>query len=140
MQAALLLLALMTASPPAGEAEQIFSCSFGARQIEIVREGATLVYRYGRPGRPELVLRGGRRIGDELPVSKWPAHLPSPLFTLHPGDTARIDWNGRFAFGSNHSSYYEQHIYWLAMADAVEPRLFLDATPRKHVDLRGDIY
>lgn len=73
-------------------------------------------------------------------ASKWPAHLPSPLFTLHPGETARIDWNGRFGFGSNHSSYYEQHIYWVAMADAVEPRLFLDAKPRKHVDLRGDIY
>jgi hypothetical protein len=73
-------------------------------------------------------------------ASKWPAHLPSPLFILHPGETARIDWNGRFGFGSNHSSYYEQHIYWVAMAEAVEPRLFLDAVPRKHVDLRGDIY
>lgn len=79
-------------------------------------------------------------LSDPRPASKWPAHLPSPLFILHPGDTARIDWNGRFAFGSNHSSFYEQHIYWVAMADAVETRLFLDAVPRKHVDLRGDIY
>jgi hypothetical protein len=77
---------------------------------------------------------------DPHVASKWPAHLPSPLFMLHPGEIARIDWNGRFGFGSNRSSYYEQHIYWLAMADAPEPRLFLDAAPRKHVDLRGDIY
>jgi hypothetical protein len=27
-------------------------------------------------------------------TTKWPAFLPSPLFTLHPGETARIDWNG----------------------------------------------
>jgi hypothetical protein len=45
-------------------------------------------------------------------------------------------------FGSNRSSYYEQHIYWLAFADgpAPAPRLFLDAAPRKHVDLRTGIY
>jgi hypothetical protein len=34
----------------------LFTCSFGARQVEIVGDGATLTYRFGRPGRPELVL------------------------------------------------------------------------------------
>jgi hypothetical protein len=59
MQAAApLLLALALAAPSPDDREQIFACSFGARQVEVVREGATLVYRYGRPGRPELVLRG----------------------------------------------------------------------------------
>lgn len=75
--------------------------------------------------------------------TKWPAHLPSPLFTLHAGETARIDWNGRFRsslFGSSLAYYFEQHIYWLAVADAPHPRLFLDAQPRKHVDLRTEIY
>jgi len=72
--------------------------------------------------------------------TKWPAYLPSPLFALRPGETARIDWNGRLGFGSNHSSYYEQHTYWLALADAPEPRMFLDARPKKHVDFRADIY
>ncbi len=75
--------------------------------------------------------------------TKWPAFLPSPLFTLRPGDVARIDWNGRLrmsAGDSNRSSYYEQHLYWLALADAPAPRLFLDAEPRKHVDLRTEIY
>lgn len=76
-------------------------------------------------------------------TTKWPAFLPSPLFTLAPGETARIDWNGRLRmslFGSNRSYYYEQHTYWLALAEAPEPRLFLDSKPRKHVDLRTEIY
>lgn len=75
--------------------------------------------------------------------TKWPAHLPSPLFTLRPGETARIDWNGRFrtsTSGSNLAYYFEQHIYWLAIAPEPHPRLFLDARPRKHVDLRTEIY
>jgi hypothetical protein len=75
--------------------------------------------------------------------TKWPAFLPSPLFTLQPGETARIDWNGRFrssTFGSSLAYYFEQHIYWLALADTPHPRLFLDAKPRKHVDLRTEIY
>jgi hypothetical protein len=73
-----------------------------------------------------------------LSGERWP-----PLFTLREGETARIDWNGRFRtslFGSNRSSYYEQHIYWLALTGDPPPRLFLDATPRKHVDLRTEIY
>ena len=51
---ALALLLAQTADAP----EQIFACSFGARQVEVIREGATLVYLYGRRGRPVLVLRG----------------------------------------------------------------------------------
>lgn len=75
--------------------------------------------------------------------TKWPAHLPSPLFRLRPGETARIEWNGRFRkslFGSNRSSYYEQHIYWLAVTDMPHERLFLDATPRKDIDYTTHIY
>jgi hypothetical protein len=100
--------------------------------------GALLDWHLGKEG-AEILLQSetSRR------QTKWPAFLPSPLFTLRAGETARIDWNGRFrtsAGGSNRSSYYEQHTYWLALTDAVEPRLFLDATPRKHVDLRTGIY
>ncbi|MEA3051603.1 MAG: hypothetical protein QOG72_506 [Sphingomonadales bacterium] len=75
--------------------------------------------------------------------TKWPAFLPSPLFTLRPGETARIDWNGRLRMsmgGSDRSYYYEQHTYWLALAEAPGPRLFLDARPKKHIDLRTEIY
>lgn len=84
-----------------------------------------------------------RHPSPERLQTKWPGHLPSPLFTLRPGETARIDWNGRLRmsmWGSNLSTYYEQHIYWLALADAPAPRLFLDAAPRKHVDLRTEIH
>jgi hypothetical protein len=92
------------------------------------------------PNAADIVISrpGGSRL-----QTKWPAFLPSPLFTLRPGDVARIDWNARLRMSSgdsNRSSYYEQHIYWLALTDAPEPRLFLDATPRKHVDLRTEIY
>lgn len=75
--------------------------------------------------------------------TKWPAKLPRPLFWVYLGETARIEWNGRFRtslFGSNRSSYYEQHVYWLAVADAPDPRLFLDAEPRKRIDFTTQIY
>ncbi|WP_077147185.1 hypothetical protein [Sphingopyxis sp. KK2] len=75
--------------------------------------------------------------------TRWPAHLPRPLFALERGETARIEWNGRFRtslFGSNRASYYEQHVYWLAFTDAPTERLFLDAQPKKVIDLTGHMY
>ena len=84
-----------------------------------------------------------RRPSEYTQQTRWPAQLPSPLFTLRMGETARIEWNGRFRsslFGSNRSSYYEQHVYWLAVAEAPQPRLFLDAEPRKAIDLTTGIY
>lgn len=75
--------------------------------------------------------------------TRWPGWLPSPLVVLRPGEMVCIDWNARFRFslfGSNRSSYYEQHRYWLANADAVASDMFLTADPRKHIDLRGHIY
>lgn len=75
--------------------------------------------------------------------TKWPAWLPSPLFVLASGETARIEWNGRFRRsmgGSNRASYYEQHAYWLAVTDTPHERLFLDATPRKDLDYTRHIY
>lgn len=59
------------------------------------------------------------------------------------GETARVDWNGRMRsslFGSNRSSYYEQHIYWFGFVATFEPDLFLNAQPNMHVDLRTNIY
>ena len=75
--------------------------------------------------------------------TRWPGRLPSPLVVLAPGETVCIDWNARFRFslfGSNRSSYYEQHRYWLANAPCVARDMFTDAKPRKHIDLRGHIY
>jgi hypothetical protein len=117
--------------------------SFGAITRQAWKEeqwnhGALLDWHLGKEG-AQIVLQSetSRR------QTKWPAFLPSPLFTLRDGETARIDWNGRFRTsmgGSNRSSYYEQHTYWLALTDDPEPRLFLDAEPRKHIDLRTEIY
>jgi hypothetical protein len=102
--------------------------------------GDTVLDWHLHPGSVDIVLS---RPSDYRLQTKWPAFLPSPLFALRPGDIARIDWNARLRMstsGSNRSSYYEQHIYWLALTHAPEPRLFLDSAPRKHVDLRTEIY
>jgi len=65
MRAALPVLLLALAAPAqAGTSEQIFQCSFGARQVEVVRDGATLTYRFGRPGRPEMILSGSAAAGN----------------------------------------------------------------------------
>ena len=128
----------------------------------IEAEGFELIERIGpvdrdgfqraQPGRATPLDWRLTRDGAEIRLSnpsehrlrtKWPAFLPSPLFVLRSGESARIDWNGRFRtslFGSNLAYYYEQHTYWLALAEAPEPLLFLEAKPRKHVDLRTEIY
>jgi hypothetical protein len=66
MRAVLLLVALGATSPATAvdAPERIFLCSFGARQVEVVRDGATLTYRFGRPGRPEMVLSGDAASGN----------------------------------------------------------------------------
>jgi hypothetical protein len=95
-----------------------------------------------RIGRDKIEILVGRPSRERL-QTRWPGFLPSPLFALRPGESARIDWNGRLRVSmgdSNRSTYYEQHLYRLAFADAPAPRLFLDAEPRKHVDLRTGIY
>jgi hypothetical protein len=60
----LLMLAAMMPAQAAEAPERIFQCSFGARQVEVVRDGATLIYRFGRPGRPEMVLSGDAASGN----------------------------------------------------------------------------
>ena len=57
-------LAFSAMAQPAQGAEQIFQCAFGARQVEVVRDGTTLTYRFGRPGRPELVISGDAASGN----------------------------------------------------------------------------
>ncbi len=122
---------------------------------------------FGEPGPTEAIgpiaradwLRGHPTLGwlahpDRIDISlsnpsenrlqtRWPAHLPSLLFALGPGETARIEWNGRFRtslFVSNRATCYEQHIYWLAFTDEPSERLFLDAQPKKAIDLTTHIY
>lgn len=58
-----LLAALASVAAAAGP-ETVFACSFGARQVEVTREGARLTYSFGRAGRPELVLTGDAASGN----------------------------------------------------------------------------
>lgn len=66
MRTILLLSALAAAAPgrSAEPPETVFVCSFGARAVEIVREGGRLTYSFGRRGRrPEMVLTGDAASG-----------------------------------------------------------------------------
>lgn len=93
-----------------------------------------------RERRADIIIR---KPSQERQQTKWPAYLPSPLFTLAEGETAKIEWNGRFISsmsGSNRATYYEQHVYWLAFTGEPTERLFLDAAPKKTIDLRTEIY
>ena len=58
MAAALFLLALASSAQADPDHELIFRCGLGARQVEVVRDGAALTYRFGRRGRPELEISG----------------------------------------------------------------------------------
>ena len=64
MPAPLALLALALSAQAGLDHEQIFQCGFGARQAEVVRDGGILTYRFGRPGRPEMVLSGDAASGN----------------------------------------------------------------------------
>lgn len=93
-----------------------------------------------RGDRAEIILR---KPSEHRLQTKWPSFLPTPLFALEEEETARIEWNGRFISsmsGHNRATYYEQHLYWLAVTGEHRERLFLDARPKKTIDLRTEIY
>lgn len=57
-------IALIAAPARAADApETVFACSFGARQVHVIRDGGRLTYRFGRPARPEMVLTGDAASG-----------------------------------------------------------------------------
>ena len=123
------------------------------RDFEMLDRAGSLTadeWQRSHPRRKALLAWRIRKEGVEIRLirpwslqTRWPRALPSPLFVLRPGENVRIDWNGRLMaslFGSDRSTYYEQQTMWLALASAPEPRLFLDTSPRKHIDLRTEIY
>ena len=61
---ALLAFTLPAMAQGAEAEERIFQGSVGARQVEVIRNGATLTYRFGRPGRWEMVLSGDAARGN----------------------------------------------------------------------------
>lgn len=58
------LTALLLVAPAQLHAEEIFRCSFGAREVSVTQDGGRLTYRFGRAGRPELTLTGDARSGN----------------------------------------------------------------------------
>jgi len=109
-------------------------------------------WQHDRPGRPDNVQVQRRgdgfdvRLDRPFPsmlVTAWPGHLPTPLFTGSVGEAVRIDWNGRFRSsigGSNRSYFFEEHTVWVALLDGPLDKSLLEITPRKHIDLRTQIY
>jgi hypothetical protein len=126
--------------------------SDGFAQLQRIRAIDDPAWAQDLPIRPDNV--SVRRRGDgfevrltrpfsSMLVTAWPGHLPSPLFTGALGEAVRIDWNGRFrasAGGSNRSYFYEEHTVWVALLDALTGDALLELAPRKHIDLRTQIY
>lgn len=78
----------------AGGPETVFACSFGARQVEVVREGERLTYRFGRPGRPELVLTGDAASGTIFYHRTLYARGEDQTLRFTSGDFSYVIFNG----------------------------------------------
>ena len=95
MRTAALALALLTSAPAHAEApETVFACSFGAKQVEVVREGGRLTYRFGRPGRPELVLTGDAASGNLFYHRTLYARGEDQSLRFASGDFSYVIFNG----------------------------------------------
>lgn len=124
----------------------------GFAPVERIRAFGDPAWREDRPLRPDNLRARRTRDGFEVRLdppwssmltTRWPGHLPAPLFTGQVGEAVRIDWNGRFhasLAGSNRSYFYEEHTVWVALLEAPTDRALVDLAPRKHIDLRTQIY
>lgn len=72
----------------------MFACAFGARQVEVVREGTRLTYRYGRPGRPELTLTGDAASGTIFYHRTLYARGEDQTLRFANGDFSYLIFNG----------------------------------------------
>lgn len=63
MRAAIALFCLLDMLTAEAGAETLFHCSFGTREASVTQQGAQLTYRFGRAGRPQLVLTGNASSG-----------------------------------------------------------------------------
>ena len=124
----------------------------GFEPVERIRPFDDPAWGEDRPLRPDNLRARRTRDGFEVRLdrpwsgmltTRWPAHLPAPLFSGQVGEAVRIDWNGRFHAslgGSNRSYFYEEHTVWIALLEAPTDRALVDLAPRKHIDLRTQIY
>ncbi|CUA82007.1 hypothetical protein Ga0061063_0856 [Gulbenkiania indica] len=68
--AALLLAPAVEAGAACGKARTVFACTTAqGKEVEVCDAGATLSYRFGRPGRPEMMLSVPRSAAS---TSQWP--------------------------------------------------------------------
>ena len=55
-------------------------------------------------------------------------HAPEWLFTLRPGQTARVQWDGRFGRRGALDPCFEDHVYWIGVGDPAAA-MFRDRAP-----------
>ncbi len=96
-------LAAAAQAAPADAPETVFACSFGARQVEVVREGGRLTYRFGRPGRPELVLSADAGSGTLFYHRTLYARGEDQTLRFTSGDFSYVIFNGWSA-----PNYYQE--------------------------------
>ena len=124
----------------------------GFEQLQRIRAIDDPAWAQDLPIRPDNVAVRRRGDGFEVRLARpfqsmlttaWPAHLPAPLFSGGVGEALRIDWNGRFrssVSGTNRSYFYEEHTIWVALLENPTDQALLGLVPRKHIDLRTQIY
>ena len=60
----LLLPSASTAQPAGGKPKPVFNCSFGTKQVKVTAAGGNLLYEFGTPGRPDIVVVGNPKAGN----------------------------------------------------------------------------
>ena len=55
-------------------------------------------------------------------------HAPEWQFTLRPGQTARVQWDGRFGRRGALDPCFEDHVYWIGVGDPAAA-MFRDRAP-----------
>jgi hypothetical protein len=100
-------------------------------------------HSYDRDGPIHLKLHGDRlEVRLQRPATlqtRWPSHLPSPLFSIEAPRTANIRWSGRFGT-SRRQTFFQDHSCWIAWGEAVAENAFLEAVPVKNIDYRVNLY
>jgi hypothetical protein len=75
-------------------AEEIFRCSFGAREASVTQDGGQLTYRFGRAGRPELTLTGDAASGTLFYHRTLYARGEDQTLRFVSGDFSYVIFNG----------------------------------------------
>jgi hypothetical protein len=76
------------------QAEELFRCSFGAREARVTEDGERLTYRFGRPGRPELILTGDAASGTLFYHRTLYARGEDQTLRFTNGDFSYVIFNG----------------------------------------------